>query len=219
MTIRVLIVDDDPLVRSGLTLMVGGSQHIDVVGEASDGQAALEWLTHHDADVVLMDVRMPILDGIAATEAISQRTPAPQVIVLTTFDDDDYVVRALACGASGFVLKDTPPPDIVHAIHKVHDGEPMLSPSVTEKLIHRVTHAAPGHNGDEASLRVAQLTDRERGVAIAIGKGLSNAQIAAELYMSLATVKAHVTQILVKLNATNRVQIAVTVHDAGLLTD
>lgn len=215
--IRVLLVDDDALVRSGLALMLGGSEAIDVVDEASDGQAAVERVTQGGIDVVLMDIRMPVLDGLEATKQIMARDAAPKIIILTTFDADDYVVRALAAGATGFLLKDTPPPHIIDAIQRVASGEPMLSPTITSQLIKQVTESAPDARSTDATAKVATLTERETEVALAIGRGASNAQIASELYMSVATVKAHISHLFDKLDATNRVQVAITMHDAGLL--
>jgi len=220
MTTRVLLADDDPLVRAGLALILGGSDTISVVGEAANGLEAVDAVRAGGIDVVLMDIRMPVLDGIAATSAVLELPDPPKVIVLTTFDADEYVVRALAHGATGFLLKDTPPATIVEAIDKVAAGEPMLSPSVTTQLIRQVV-ASPGASVDDrtsaAQQRLSALTERERDVAVAIGHGRSNAEIAGELFMSVATVKAHVTRILTKLDATNRVQIAIAVHDADLL--
>jgi DNA-binding NarL/FixJ family response regulator len=219
--IRVALVDDDPLVRAALRLMLGGAPQLEIVGEAGDGVEGLELITRERPDVVLMDIRMPRMDGLAATQELSGQPDPPKVIVLTTFDDDDYVVRALAHGATGFILKDTSPPMIVAAIEKVAAGEPMLSPSVTSQLIRRVVAAPPESSPDEraatATARLASLSEREREVAVAVGRGRSNAEIAGELYMSLATVKAHVSHILVKLGMANRVQIALCVHDAGLV--
>jgi DNA-binding NarL/FixJ family response regulator len=217
MTVRVLLTDDDALVRAGLALMLGGSDEISVVGEAVNGAEAVETVRGGGVDVVLMDIRMPVMDGIAATTAILALPDPPKVIVLTTFDADEYVVRALAAGATGFLLKDTLPADIVAAITKVVAGEPMLSPTITAQLIRQVTDAAPDDRGHRATSRVECLTDREREVAIAIGQGSSNAEIAAELHMSVATVKAHISHIFTKLAATNRVQVAIAMHEAGLL--
>jgi DNA-binding NarL/FixJ family response regulator len=214
---RVLITDDDALVRAGLALMLGGAPSVEVVAEASNGAEAVEAVRAGGIDVVLMDLRMPVMDGIAATSAIVALDQAPKVIVLTTFDADEYVVRALAAGANGFLLKDTPPAEIVAAIGKVEDGEPMLSPTITSQLIRQVTdHASDDHSASALAL-VAGLTDRERDVALAVGRGSSNAEIAAELHLSIATVKAHISHLFLKLEATNRVQVAICMHDAGLL--
>ncbi|MCW2796895.1 response regulator transcription factor [Nocardioides sp.] len=219
--IRVLVVDDDPLVRSALGLMLGGQADVEVVGEASDGREGITLAVSLRPDVVLMDIRMPRLDGLDATRELHAGTDPPRVIVLTTFDADDHVVRALGAGADGFLLKDTPPVEILTAIRRVADGEPMLSPSVTRTLIDRLRAE---HDDTEttdrvadAECRLALLTDRERDVALAVGRGLSNAEIAVELHLSVATVKAHVSRLFDKLQVTNRVQIAICVHDAGLV--
>jgi DNA-binding NarL/FixJ family response regulator len=214
--IGVLVVDDDPLVRSALGLMLGGQADVRVVGEAGDGRAGIAAAAKLRPDVVLMDIRMPVLDGLAATIELRRRPDPPHVIVLTTFDADDYVLRALAAGADGFLLKDTPPTEILGAIRKVADGDPMLSPSVTRRLIQQV--APPDSSrSSRARERLACLTEREHDVALAVGRGLSNAEIAAELYLSVPTVKAHVSRLFDKLGVTNRVQIAIVVHDAGLV--
>ena len=214
---RVLITDDDALVRAGLALMLGGAPDIEVVAEAANGAEALEAVRAGGIDVALMDLRMPVLDGIAATAAIAALDDPPKVIVLTTFDADEYVVRALAAGANGFLLKDTPPAEIVAAIGKVEAGEPMLSPAITTQLIRQVTDNASDDRSEPALALVATLTDRERDVALAVGHGSSNAEIAAQLHLSIATVKAHISHLFMKLEATNRVQVAICMHDAGLL--
>ena len=215
--IRVLVTDDDPLVRAGLSLMLGGVSALEVVAEAADGHQAVAAVEEHGVDVVLMDLRMPGMDGIEATRRISSGQDAPKVLVLTTFDADDYVVRALSAGAAGFLLKDTPPPQIVAAIEKVAAGEPMLSPTVTEHLIRRVTADSDDGRRAGAIRLVDTLTDRELEVARAIGQGRSNAEIATDLFMSVATVKAHISRIFTKLDAGNRVQVAITMHEAGRL--
>ena len=218
--VRVAIVDDDPLVRSALSLMLGGHADLEVVGEAGDGEEALALVRATRPDVVLMDIRMPRLDGLEATRRLFDggAPDAPRVIVLTTFDADEYVVEALAAGAEGFLLKDTSPPEIVDAVRKVVAGETMLSPSATRTLVSRLRAEPVGDDrGREAERRLARLTEREREVALAVGRGLSNAEIAGELYLSIPTVKAHVSRLFDKLGATNRVQIAICVHDAGLV--
>jgi DNA-binding NarL/FixJ family response regulator len=214
--IRVLIVDDDALVRAGLSMMLAGSEDVRVVAEASDGAHVGAAIDAYRPDVVLMDIRMPGVDGLAATEQVRAREGAPQVIVLTTFDADDHVLRALRAGAAGFLLKDTPPPEILRAIRLVAAGEAMLSPTVTRRLIQHVADDGVAGRRARADDLLARLTDREREVAVAIGQGKSNADIAAELYMSVATVKAHVSRLLQKLELDNRVQIALLAHDAGI---
>jgi DNA-binding NarL/FixJ family response regulator len=214
--IRVLVVDDDALVRAGLSMMLAGTDDIRVVAEAADGAGVPSAVDAYAPDVVLMDIRMPGVDGLAATERLRARERAPEVIVLTTFDADDQVLRALRAGAAGFLLKDTPPPEIMRAIRLVAGGEAMLSPAVTRRLIQHVADDGLGARRARARELLDRLTEREREVAIAIGQGKSNADIAAELYMSVATVKAHVSRLLMKLELGNRVQIALLAHDAGV---
>jgi DNA-binding NarL/FixJ family response regulator len=214
--IRVLVVDDDALVRAGLSMMLAGTDDIRVVAEAEDGGEVISAVDAYRPDVVLMDIRMPGVDGLAATERLRARDEAPQVIVLTTFQADDHVLRALRAGAAGFLLKDTPPLEIMRAIRLVAAGEAMLSPSITRRLIEHVADDGLGARQARARELLERLTDREREVAIAIGQGKSNADIAAELYMSVATVKAHVSRLLTKLELGNRVQIALLAHDAGV---
>ena len=213
--IRVLIVDDDPLVRAGLSMLLAGSEDIHIVGEAGNGTEAMAKVDALGPDVVLMDIRMPGMDGLAATELLRKRERRPEIIVLTTFDIDDYVVRALRAGASGFLLKDTPPQDIVKAIRLVAGGDPMLSPMVTRQLIDHVLDQGAGSRRSEAKASLERLSERERQVAIAIGHGKSNAEIGRELFMSVATVKAYVSRLLTKLDLNNRVQVALLAHDAG----
>ncbi|MET8334107.1 response regulator [Streptosporangium canum] len=218
-TVGVLIVDDDPLVRAGLVMMLGGAPDIRVVAQAGDGTQALPLVDRHAPDVVLMDIRMPVMDGLAATEALRARPGAPEVIVLTTFDADDHVLRALRAGAAGFLLKDTPPDEIVTAVRQVARGYPVLSPAVTRRLIARVADSGHDLRRTRAGDRLALLNGREREVAVALGQGRSNAEIGAVLHLSVPTVKTHVSGILTKLGLNNRVQIALLVHDAGLLDD
>jgi DNA-binding NarL/FixJ family response regulator len=214
--IRVLIVDDDPLVRAALSVMLANANDIAVVGEAADGEQAQHAISQHAPHVVLMDIRMPNVDGLLATERIRALPDAPHVIVLTTFDADEHVLRALRAGASGFLLKDTPPPEILRAIRLVAAGEPMLSPAVTRRLIAHVTDPDATTRRERATQLLSRLTERELDVAVAIAQGKPNADIGAELFMSLSTVKAHVTRVLMKLELDNRVQIALLAHDAGL---
>ncbi|QLQ40315.1 response regulator [Micromonospora robiginosa] len=219
-TVRVLIVDDDPLVRGALSMILGGVPDLTVVGEATDGAEVPAAVAEHAPDVVLMDIRMPRVDGLAATEALRAAADPPEVLVLTTFDADEQVLRALRAGASGFLLKDTPPADIVAAVRRVAAGEAMLSPAVTRKLIAHVTAAAPAPGPDPKRERAVRLlgglSEREREVALLLGRGRTNAEISAELFMSVATVKAYVSRLLTKLDLNNRVQVALLVQDADL---
>jgi DNA-binding NarL/FixJ family response regulator len=212
--VRVAIVDDDALVRAGLTMMLDGVHGISIVGDAADGDQVMQLVDAHAPDVILMDIRMPRVDGIAATGRVRRRPNPPEVLVLTTFDTDDHVVRALRAGASGFLLKDTPPAKIVAAIHAVADGEPAISPQVMRRLMDRVAVAADQHQ--KAQNRLKALTEREVEVVRAVATGHSNAEIATALFMSIATVKAHISSILSKLGLDNRTQIALLAHDAGL---
>ncbi|MFF1924811.1 response regulator [Streptomyces sp. NPDC058221] len=220
--VRLLIVDDDPLVRAGLALMLGGAADIDIVGEGADGSEVAALVEQLGPDVVLMDIRMPVMDGLTATEMLRGRPEAPEIIVLTTFHADEQVLRAIRAGAAGFVLKDTPPAQIVDSVRRVAAGDPVLSPAVTRQLMARA--AGPGREerqdrAERARRRLTLLAEREREVAIAVGHGRSNAEIAAALYLSVATVKTQVSRILAKFDFNNRVQIALLVHDAGLLED
>ncbi|RLL70859.1 response regulator transcription factor [Streptomyces sp. Z26] len=217
MTISVLLVDDDPLVRAGLRLMLGGVPDIEITGEAADGSEVPHLVDRLAPDVVLMDIRMPDVDGLTATEALRARPDPPEIVVLTTFDADAHVLRALRAGAAGFLLKDTPPADIVAAVRKVAAGDPALSPAVTRQLIRHVAGSGRDTRRSRAATALGSLGAREREVALAVGRGGSNAEIARGLHMSLPTVKTHVSRILAKLGLNNRVQIALLVHDAGLL--
>lgn len=212
---RVLIVDDDALVRSGLAMMLDGIDDISVVAEAADGDEVPAAVDAHHPDVVLMDIRMPRVDGIAATERVRSRPNPPEVVVLTTFDSDDNIVHALRCGATGFLLKDTPPREIADAVVKAAAGEPILSPQVTRRLMDRVSTQGGAYAA--ASKALSALSERERDIALAVAEGKTNAEIAGELYLSVATVKAHVSHVLTKLDLGNRTQIALLAHDAGWL--
>ncbi|EGR96808.1 response regulator [Cutibacterium namnetense] len=214
--VTILIVDDDPLVRAGLRLILGGSPSLQVVGEGSDGDEAVDLVTEHRPDVVLMDIRMPRVDGLEATRRLQALPEPPRIIVLTTFDSDDLVLRALTVGADGFLLKDTPPPRMVEAILQVAAGEQALSPSVVSQVIKLATRSANSSRQDSLRRLLEELTERERAVALAVGQGLTNAQIAKQEYLSVATVKAQITRILGKLGVTNRVQVALIIHDANL---
>lgn len=216
--VRVLLVDDDALVRAGLRAILGGARELEVVGEAGDGAEGVRQVAALSPDVVLMDLRMPVLDGVAATHRIrAGRTPAdgPHVVVLTTFDGDDSVARAIRAGALGYLLKTTPPDRLVSSIVAAAAGEPTLSPSVTARLMAGVAVAADGPR-DQARARLTVLTERELDVARAVARGESNTDIAAALFLSLATVKAHVSRSLTKLDLENRVQLAILVRDAAL---
>lgn len=211
--IRVLIVDDDELVRAALTMMLDGAAGIVVVGQAADGDRVPDAIAAHAPDVVLLDLRMPRVDGLTALSRLRSRARPPEVIVLTTFDSDENVLRALRLGASGFLLKDTPPARIVEAVQRVAGGDPMLSPGITRRLIERVSEGAGTR--DRARAALDGLSPRERDVAEALAQGRTNAEIAAELFMSVPTVKGHVTQVMLKLGVTNRTQVALLVHSAG----
>lgn len=223
--VRVLVVDDDPLVRAALGMVLRGAEGLEPAGEATDGDEVPDAVRRHRPDVVLMDIRMARVDGLQALRALRQASPVPgrttpEVIVLTTFDADEQVVRAVRDGASGFLLKDTPPADIVDAIRRVADGEAVLDPSVTRGLLRHVAVTESGSVVDErraaARQALARLSEREREVALAVARGLANAQIAEELFMSPATVKAYVSRLLAHLGLENRVQVALLAHDAGL---
>lgn len=213
--VRVIVVDDDPLVRAALAMILGRAPGIDVVAEAADGADALAAVDRSAPDVVLMDIRMPQVDGLAATELLRARPHAPEVIILTTFDADDHVLRALRAGASGFLLKDTPPAEILRAVTRVAAGEPILSPSVTRRLIAHIGDTGANARRQHALAMLARLSEREREVAMTVGLGKSNAEISGELFMSVTTVKQHVSRILTKLDLNNRTQIALLAHDAG----
>ncbi|MCX4820286.1 response regulator transcription factor [Streptomyces sp. NBC_01142] len=219
MTIRLIVVDDDPLVRAGLAFMLGGAEDLEIVGEGADGSEVAALVDEHAPDVVLMDIRMPHMDGLTATEALRRRPDAPEIVVLTTFHADEQVLRALRAGAAGFVLKDTPPAEIVAAVRRVASGDPVLSPAVTRQLMTHVSDSRPETRRNAAAQRLAALAEREREVAVAVGRGQSNAEVAAALFMSVPTVKTHVSRILARLGLNNRVQIALLVHDAGLLDE
>jgi DNA-binding NarL/FixJ family response regulator len=221
MTIRVLLVDDDALVRAGLRLMLRSAPDIDVVGEAGDGAAAITAVADLAPDVVLMDIRMPGTDGVTATAAITKAnavTATPRVVALTTFDADELVRQAITAGAVGYLVKDTPPAEIISAVRAVAAGQGVLSPAVTRPLLDLLHGAAaampaaamPAAGPPKPGLDV--LTERERAVALAVTDGATNAEIARQLYISAATVKATVSRILVKLELDNRVQIAVVVR-------
>ncbi|GAA2211186.1 response regulator transcription factor [Nonomuraea monospora] len=214
--IRLLIVDDDAMVRAGLSMILGGVADIEIVAEAGDGSEVPPLVGAHRPDVVLMDIRMPGIDGLTATETLRRAPEPPEVVVLTTFHADAQVLRALRAGAAGFLLKDIAPGDLVQAVRKVAAGEPILSPAVTRQLITHVSDGGgAGDRGERARRLLGRLSEREREVATAVGQGKSNADIGRELYMSVPTVKAHVSRILTKLGLNNRVQVALLVYDAA----
>ena len=213
--ISVLLVDDQALARSGFRLILDAQDDLEVVGEAEDGRAAIEQAARLHPDVVLMDVRMPEVDGIAATKTIVGERPESKVLVLTTFDEDRIVYDAMKAGASGFLLKSAPPAQFVEAVRTVAAGEALLAPSVTRRLVEDFVRRPPP--GGVASESIASLTEREREVLELIGRGLSNAEIAAALFVSGATVKTHVNRILSKLGLRDRVQAVVLAYETGLV--
>ena len=213
--ITVALVDDDPMVRTGLNFILKGEDGIDVAWQASDGAEALTNLRDRPVDVVLLDVRMPGLDGLATLEELRGWQTRPRVIVLTTFNTDDYVVRALKLGADAFLLKDADPARLVEAIQRVAAGENVLAPDVTRTLI-TVATDAPAAGDPSARALVAALTEREREVAVLMTQGLTNNQIGTRLHLSLASVKSHLTSMFVKLGVDNRVSAAMIIRDAGL---
>jgi DNA-binding NarL/FixJ family response regulator len=215
--ISVLLVDDEALVRAGLRMILETTDDLTVVGDAEDGGAALAAVRRYGPDVVLMDIRMPRMDGLAATRAIRAADSAPAVIVLTTFDTDDFVFRALEAGATGFLLKDTPPQELIRAVRLAAGGSSMLSPTVTRRVIDRFTAEDRAGHRREALARLSVLTERERQVVIEIGLGHANSEIAAHLHLSEATVKSHITRLFEKLSVTNRVQLAIAAFRAGLV--
>jgi len=215
-TTRVLIADDDPLARSALQTILSVQEDIDVVGEASDGEEAISQAARTSPDVVLMDIRMPHTDGLEATRRIlDSSTKRPRVIMLTTFDLDEYVYAALSTGASGFLLKDVTPERLVAAVRLVAEGDALLAPAITRRLIERFALTAA--DGEKADETLAPLTVREREVLKLIARGLSNTEIAQKLFLSEATVKTHVSRILTKLNLRDRVQAVVLAYERALV--
>jgi DNA-binding NarL/FixJ family response regulator len=209
--VTVLLVDDDALVRTGLRMVLAGDPDLSVVGEAADGAQALTAARAVRPDVVLMDLQMPVMDGVEATRQLGRLSEPPAVLILTTFHLDSYVLDALAAGAAGYLLKDTAPRELARAVHVVAGGESVFSASVTEGLVRRLE---PGDRARAARERLARLTERERAVAEAVADGRSNAAIAAALYLGEATVKTHVSRILAKTETENRVQIALLMYEA-----
>lgn len=216
MVTTIVLIDDDALVRAGLKLILGGAKDLQVVAEGADGDEVAALVAEHRPDVVMLDIRMPRVNGLDAARELLADPAAPKVIILTTFDADEMVLKALSVGAAGFLLNDTPPERMIESIRQVAAGEHTLSPSVVAQVIAAATKGVANSRRTEALADLDRLTSREREVAVAIGQGLTNADIARSQYMSLATVKAHVTKILDKLGMNNRVQIAIRVHDAEL---
>lgn len=214
--IRVLLADDEPLIRAGVRGVLAADDGIEVVAEAGDGGEAVELSRRHRPDVVLLDIRMPVLDGLAATVEIRHAVPDTAVVVLTTFGEDDYIARALGDGASGFLLKAGDPRELITGVRAVADGAAFLSPRVAQRVIAKLGSDRMSR-GVEARQRITGLTDREREVLVLLGSGLSNAEIAARLYLVEGTVKAYVSTILNRLDAKNRVQAAITAYEAGLV--
>jgi DNA-binding NarL/FixJ family response regulator len=212
--VRVLIVDDDALMRAGLRGVLSSDEHIEVVGEAADGRDAAYRTRLLSPDVILMDVRMTDLDGIAATREVLAQFPDVKVVILTTFEEDDYIFGALSAGASGFLLKRTTPEELIAAIHTIHAGDSLLSPSVTSRVIERMA-ARPAPDASKDA-RLQELTPRERDVFEQMARGLSNAEIAAELVVEESTVKTHVKRVLSKIGARDRVQAVIIAYESGL---
>jgi DNA-binding NarL/FixJ family response regulator len=214
--VRVLLVDDDDLMRAGLRSVLSSDETIEVVGEAGDGRVAGQRVRELSPDVVLMDIRMPNLDGIAATREILATRPEAKVVILTTFEEDDYIFGALSAGASGFLLKRTSPEQLIGALHAVAAGDSLLSPSVTRRVIERMARQpAPDTSSSE---RLDELTPRERDVLELVARGLSNNEIAAELVVEESTVKTHVKRILMKLHLRDRVQAVIFAYESGVTT-
>ena len=219
MTIRVVVADDQALVRSGFTMLLAGEPDIEIVGEAGNGAEAVALTASERPDVVLMDVRMPVMDGIEATRRISEDATLAEtkVVILTTFDLDEYVHEALRAGASGFLLKDTLPVDLLNAVRVVAAGDALISPKITRRLIEEfASRPQPGATAPDAVLE--QLTDREREVLETVARGHSNAEIAAELFVSHATVKTHISRLLMKLDARDRAQLVMIAYETGLVS-
>jgi DNA-binding NarL/FixJ family response regulator len=213
--VRVLVVDDDKLMRAGLRAVFSSDDQIEVVGEAGDGRAAIDSAQRLTPDVILMDVRMPEMDGITATREVLQITPEARVVIVTTFEEDDYVFGALAAGASGFLLKRTSPEELIAAIKTVAAGDALLSPSVTRRVIERMARDTPMAEPDED--RLGELTAREREVLELLAAGLTNAEIADRLVIEESTVKTHVKRVLMKLDLRDRVQAVIFAYETGLI--
>ena len=219
MTVRVLLVDDQQLVRTGFRMILADEEGIEVVGEAANGQEAIEAAANLQPDVVVMDIRMPVMDGVEATRAIvggAGDAPGPRVLILTTFDANEHVVEALRAGASGFLLKDVPPPDFVRAIRIVAAGEALIAPSVTRRLLDRFARL-PIPADESHAERLRDLTEREREVLALVAQGLSNREIAERLVLAEPTVKTHVSHLLLKLDLRDRAQLVVLAYELGVV--
>ncbi len=217
-TIRVFLVDDQDMVRAGFRMLVDSQDDLEVVGEAGDGDDALQQLSVTQADVVLMDVRMPRVDGVEATRRLVDRKSGPRVIVLTTFDLDEYAFSAIKAGANAFLLKDATPPELLQAIRTVHAGDAVVAPSTTRRLLEHFAHALPDPASPPADTRLTGLTEREREVLALVGRGRSNQEIAADLVVAEATVKTHVGRLLAKTESRDRVQLVVLAYETGVVS-
>lgn len=215
--IRVVLVDDQQMVRAGFRMLVDSQPDLVVVGEAGDGREAVELISVTGCDVVLMDVRMPVLDGVGATEQITARPGAPRVLVLTTFDLDEHAFAAIRAGAAGFLLKDAAPDDLLAAIRTVHAGDAVVAPSTTRRLLEHVAGTLPAERPDLHDPRLREVTERESEVLVLVGRGLSNHEITVELVVAEATVKTHVSRLLAKTGSRDRVQLVVLAHELGLV--
>jgi DNA-binding NarL/FixJ family response regulator len=216
MTVRVMLVDDQSMIRAGLRMILESTDDLAVVAEASDGEAAIVQARAARPDVILMDVQMPVLDGIEATRRILDLDARVRIIVLTTFERDDYLFGALAAGASGFLLKNSPPEDLLRAVRTIASGDALLDPAVTRRVIERVAAGGIG-TGVDGAASLEQLSDREREVFLGLARGKSNAQIATELYLGEATVKTHVSNVLAKLAIKDRVQAVIYAYEHGVI--
>ncbi|MFD8193231.1 response regulator [Streptomyces wuyuanensis] len=214
--IRVVIADDEPLIRAGIRMILTSDQEIEVVAEGANGREAVELARSHRADVVLLDIQMPVMDGLTALPELRRVVPTARVIVLTTFGERDNVLRALEHGGAGFLLKDTAPAELIRAVRAAAAGDAYLSPSATRHVVEQLATARAATRDGEARARVAALSAREREVLVLLGEGLSNAEAGRRLHMSEATVKTYVSRILAKLDCENRVQAALLARDAGL---
>ncbi len=215
---RVLLVDDDPLVRTGLSMILGSTPDLRVVAEAGDGDEAVQQVARHAPDVVIMDIRMRRMNGLVATAAVLAQPRPPKVLILTTFDLDEYVFEALAAGASGFLLKEGSPQEIIEGVRVVANGDAMLSPRTTKQLIGQFVAARANPRRSRAQAKLELLSDRERQIVTAVAQGKPNASIAAEQFLSEATVKTHITRTFAKLDVSNRVQLTIFAYEAALVS-